>query len=198
MKNHPEIMREFLHKCVEAALAQLKMLDQAIGKYADILMIAHDIGDNREVLIGGDLWREIYKKPYIDLFFGWKQITNMKINLHTCGSVYNILGDLIECGLDIINPVQISANNMNAEKLQKEFGGKIVFWGGAYDAQLFGKDDTYEAVYKKVSETVNTLKQGGGYIFSGVHNLPPDMPKQHLKAMLDAWENSKQKGELIL
>jgi len=191
MKEYPEIMREFLYKCVNSALSQLKQLNQAIGKYVDILLIAHDIGDNRDVLIGADLWREIYKKPYFDLFQGWKKITDMKINLHTCGSVYNIMSDLIECGVDIINPVQISANNMSAEKLKKEFGAKIVFWGGAYDAQLFGKDESYDEVYKKVSGYINILKQDGGYIFSGVHNLPPDIPAHHLKAMLDAWENNK-------
>ena len=63
MKQYPEIMREFLYKCAHAALSQLKQLEQAIGKYVDILQIAHDIGDNRDVLIGADLWREIYKKP---------------------------------------------------------------------------------------------------------------------------------------
>ena len=191
MKEYPDIMREFLYKCVNSALSQLKQLDQAIGKYADILLIAHDIGDNRDVLIGPDLWREIYKKPYYDLFQGWKKITGMKINLHTCGSIYNIIGDLTECGADIINPVQVSANNMSAQKLKKEFGDKIIFWGGAYDAQLFSRDETYEETYKKVSETINILKQGGGYIFSGVHNLPPDMPEYHIRAMLDAWENNK-------
>ncbi|MCL1793163.1 MAG: hypothetical protein FWG34_04775 [Oscillospiraceae bacterium] len=191
MKEYPEIMREFLHKCVEAALSQLKQLNQAIGKYADILMIAHDIGDNRDVLIGADLWREIYKKPYSDLFSGWKKITDMKINLHSCGSVYNIMDDLIECGADIINPVQISANNMSAKKLKKEFGDKIIFWGGAYDSQLVDKNESYDEVYIKVSECINILKQGGGFIFSGVHNLLPDVPEHHLKAMLDAWENNK-------
>ena len=191
MKEYPDIMREFLYKCVNAALSQLKQLDQAIGKYVDILLIAHDIGDNRDVLIGADLWREIYKKPYYDLFQGWKKITDMKINLHSCGSIYNIIGDLIECGVDIINPVQISANNMSPKKLKKEFGDKIIFWGGAYDAQLFDKTESYDEVYKKVSDCINILKQGGGFIFSGVHNLPPDIPACHLKAVLDAWENNK-------
>jgi uroporphyrinogen decarboxylase len=191
MKQYPEIMREFLYKCTVSALSQLKQLDQAVGKYADILSIADDIGDNRGVLIGADLWREIYKKPYFDLFSDWKKITNMKINLHTCGSVYNIMDDLIECGADIINPVQISARNMSAENLKKEFGNKIVFWGGAYDAQLFGSGEAYEEVYKKVSDAVRVLKQDGGFIFSGVHNLPPDMPQHHLKAMLDAWRDNR-------
>ena len=191
MKEYPDIMREFLYKSVNASLSQLKQLNQAIGKYTDILTIAHDIGDNRDVLIGADLWRDIYKKPYMDLFGGWKKITDMKISLHTCGSVYNIMNDLIECGVDIINPVQVSARNMNAQKLKSEFGDKIVFWGGAYDSQLFSGSESYDEVYKKVSDSINILKQGGGFIFSGVHNLPPDIPVHHLKAMLDAWKNNR-------
>ena len=191
MKEYPEIMRECLYKQVNAALSQLKQLNQAVGKYVDILSIAQDMGDNRDILIGADLWREIYKKPYFDLFQGWKKITGMKINLHTCGSVYNIMGDLIECGADIINPVQVSARNMSAGKLKQEFGDRIIFWGGAYDAQLFGKNESYGEVYKKVADIINILKHGGGFIFSGVHNLPPDMPAHHLKAMLDAWRDSK-------
>jgi uroporphyrinogen decarboxylase len=152
------------------------------------------VGDNRGVLIGRDLWREIYKKPYHDLFQGWKKITGingMKINFHSCGSIYDILEDLIECGVDIINPVQISASNMSAEKIKSDFGDRIVLWGGAYDAQLFSPDESYDEVYAKVSATVNILKQNGGFIFSGVHNLPPDIPSIHIKAMLDAWNDNR-------
>ena len=191
LKEHPEIMQEFLDKSVASALSQLNQLNQAVGKYVDILSIAHDLGDNRDVLIGGDLWREIYKKPYHDLFQGWKKITDMKINFHSCGSIYNILGDLADCGVDIINPVQISSRNMSAEKIKSAFGDRIIFWGGAYDSQLFSPDETYDAVYEKVSDIINILKQGGGFIFSGVHNLTPDMPIHHIRAMLDAWNNNK-------
>jgi len=191
IKERPDIMREFLNKSVNSALSQLKQLDQAVGKYVDILSVAHDIGDNRDVLIGGDLWREIYKKPYSDFFQGWKKITGMKINFHTCGSVYSILDDLIDCGVDIINPVQISAKNMSAEKIKSDFGDRIIFWGGAYDAQMVSQNDSYDEVYKKVAGNINILKQNGGFIFSGVHNLPPDMPKEHVRAMLDAWDDNK-------
>jgi len=141
MKEHPEIMREFLNKSVKSALSQLKQLNQAVGKYVDILSIAHDFGDNRDILIGAGLWREIYKKPYHDLFQGWKKITDMKINFHSCGSIYNILEDLIGCGVDIINPVQTSARNMQAEKIKAELGNRIIFWGGAYNSQLINRDE---------------------------------------------------------
>ena len=191
MKERPDIMKEILDKAVKASLSQLRQLDQAVGKYVDILSIAHDLGDNRSVLIGDNLWREIYKPAYSELFQNWKKITKMKINFHSCGSIYGILGDLAECGADIINPVQISAKNMSPEKLKSEFGDKLIFWGGAYDAQLFTPDTSYGEVYSGVAENIKTLKSNGGYIFSGVHNLSPDIPVQHLKATLDAWQDNK-------
>jgi uroporphyrinogen decarboxylase len=114
----------------------------------------------------------------------------MKINLHTCGSVETVLGDLIECGLDIYNPVQISARNMSPESLKSRFGEKLVFWGGDYDAQMM-KGRNYDEVYAHVSHNLEVFKQGGGHIFSGVHNLPADMTEEHLRAMFDAWRENR-------
>jgi uroporphyrinogen decarboxylase len=189
MLEEPEVMQEFLYKSLTSGLSQLVELDQAIGKYVDILLIAHDFGDNNGVTIGESLWREIYKPFYKELFTSWRQITNMKSNLHSCGSVYSILGDLVECGVDILNPIQTSATNMNAIKIKEEFGSELIFWGGAYDSQLFSKEESANEVYEKVSSAIRTLSTGGGYIFSGVHNLPPDMPKHHLEAMIRAWRD---------
>lgn len=187
MKEEPDVMKEFLQKSVDAALAQLKQLDQAVGKYIDILAIAHDFGDNRGVTIGPELWREIYRPYYQQLFGKWKQITHMKINLHSCGSITDILPDLIECGLDIINPLQTSAHNMEANLLKQRFGKDLIFWGGGYDAQLFRPEDDYNAVYQKVSTTIDLFKEGGGYLFGGVHNLPAEISELHLRAMFDAF-----------
>lgn len=191
MMEEPEIMQAFLEKSLQAALEQLKLLEQAVGKYVDILSIAHDFGDNRGVMIGAPLWREIYKTYYRRLFEGWHSITNMKINLHSCGSIYEIMDDLIECGVDIINPVQTSAANMNAVSLKKEFGDKVIFWGGAYDAQLINKNASYAQVYQAVYQNIKTLANGGNYIFAGVHNLPADMPEHHIRAMIDAYKDAR-------
>lgn len=189
LMERPEEMDEILQKSVEAGLDQLKLLEQAVGKYVDILSIAHDFGDNRCVTIGDPLWRRIYKPYYKKLFQGWKAITGMKINLHSCGAVRSILGDLIECGLDVYNPVQLSGDGMDPAALKEEFGRNLVFWGGAYDTQFYSPTDSYETVYQKVSETIRILSKGGGYIMAGVHNLPPEVPGEHLRALLDAWRN---------
>ncbi len=191
MKEEPEIMKQLLQKSLEMGLIQLKMLDEAVGKYVDILGIAHDFGDNRGVMIGANLWREIYKPYYKTLFTEAKKTTKMKFNLHSCGSIVDILDDLIECGVEIYNPVQISGNGSSPDILKKQFGEKIVFWGGAYDTQLNAQFKDYESVYENVAESINTFKESGGYIFSGVHNLPAEMDKIHIKAMIDAFNDNK-------
>jgi uroporphyrinogen decarboxylase len=186
MMEEPEVMGEFLEKSLEAGLKQIRLLEQAVGKYVDILSVAHDFGDNRGVTIGDELWRSVYKPYYHRFFHGWKEITGMKVNLHTCGSVSSILGDLIECGVDVFNPVQISAANMSPAELKARFGDRLVLWGGGYDAQLSDRTATYEEVYGEVLANIRELGRGGGYIFAGVHNLPADMPEAHIRAMLDA------------
>jgi uroporphyrinogen decarboxylase len=191
MLEEPEVIKEFLEKMTDAALAQLKLVDQAVGKYVDILSIAHDFGDNNGVMIGDELWRKIYKPHYKKLFGNWHKITDMKINLHSCGSIYGILGDLIECGVDIINPVQISARGMSPGVLKKTYGNDIIFWGGGYDAQLISNDFTYEQVYDAVSKNIKIFKQDGRFIFGGVHNLPATIPEPHLSAMIDAWRDNR-------
>lgn len=191
MLEEPEVMHAILERCTNAALKQIKLLEQAVGKYVDILAIAHDFGDNRGVTIGAPLWREIYKPYYNKLFSGWHGITDMKINLHSCGSISEIMDDLIECGVDIINPVQTSAADMGAKSLKDRFGDRVIFYGGAYDAQLIDKNADYDTVYRAVYDNVKILGKGGRYFFAGVHNLPSDIPEHHFKAMINAYRDAR-------
>ncbi len=191
MMEEPDVMREILDKYAEAVLKQIEVLDQAVGKYVDMVSIVQDIGDNTGVTIGAGLWREIYKPAYKKLFQGWHRRTNMKINFHSCGSIEEIMGDLIECGMDVLNPIQTSAANMSPALLKERYGKDVVFWGGAYDSQLFDLTETYDEVYWRVYSNIKTLAAGGNYIFSGVHNLPGNLPDHHLKAMLDAFFDAR-------
>ena len=187
----PETAHEFLNKAVAAGLAQLKLVDQAVGKYADILMIAHDMGDVRGVTIGPALWRETYKLHYKRLFTEWHRITDMKVSLHCCGSIRDILADLIECGIDIFNPIQISAQGMQPEELKSQFGDKIIFYGGAFDAVQTPSEVPAEVVYETVKKNIVELSTGGNYIFASVHNIPGDTPEQHLEAILRAYNECR-------
>lgn len=189
MVAEPEACHEFLEKAVEAGIAQLRQLDQAIGKYCAVLGIADDMGDTRGITMGPDLWRTIYKPHYKRFFTEWHKITRMKVNLHTCGAMSDILDDLVECGVDIYNPVQISANNMTPESLKQRFGKKLIFYGGVFDAVQLRGDASPEIVYATVQSHIRTFSRDGGYLFAGVHNLPPDIPEPHLKAMLAAYRD---------
>jgi uroporphyrinogen decarboxylase len=196
MVSDPAACHEFLGKCVDASLAQLRQLDRAVGKYCSLLMIADDMGDARGITIGPDTWREIYKPHYHRLFTEWHRITDMKVCLHSCGSMSPILADLIECGVDIYNPVQISADNMSPEDLKQKFGDKLVLYGGAYDAIKYAGETSEDAVYNAVRENIMSLGRGGGYLFAGVHNLPGNLPENHIRAMLCAYRDVREDPSL--
>lgn len=197
LASEPEKAREFLGKALEAGLAQLRQLDQAVGKYVSLLGIAHDFGDGSGVTIGPDRWREIYKPAYKALFQGWKSITSMKISLHSCGAIRDILPDLIECGVDVLNPVQISARGMEPAALKADFGDRLIFFGGSYDSILNPPALRYEEVYRNVRQTIEALSAGGGYLFAGVHNIPAETPMEHLRAILDAYRDCRSNPALL-
>jgi uroporphyrinogen decarboxylase len=187
----PQAAHDFLYKATEAALSQIELVDQAIGKYADMMQIAHDLGDGHGVTIGPRLWREIYKPHYQALLSGWHERTQMKVNLHCCGSVSDILGDLIECGVDLFNPVQISGTNMSPASLKKRFGERLIFYGGAFDAIQTPPSTPAEVVYETVKENIRLLSDQGGFIFAAVHNIPGDTPEAHLRAILEAYHEMR-------
>lgn len=197
LSSEPDIAHEFLYKACEAGISQIRLLEQAIGRYADIMAIADDIGDSRGITIGPDLWREIYKPHYVRLFTEWHKITDMKILLHSCGSVYDILEDLIECGLDILNPVQISSSKMDPAGLKSDFGDRLTFFGGAFDAIQTPPSSSPEQVYASVKRNIETLSDGGGYIFAGVHNIPGDTPSSHIEAILKAYMDCRYNESLL-
>lgn len=195
MLSAPQTVHEFLDKACNAALSQLRLVDQAVGRYADMHVIAHDFGDLRGVTMGPDLWREIYKPHFRRLFGGWRRITRMKIAMHSCGSLADILDDLVECGLEVLNPVQVSAAGMDPAALKDRFAGRLVFYGGSYDAVAFPVDTSPEIVREGVARNIRVLSRGGGYIFSGVHNIQANVPDAHLGAILDAFKDCRDAVE---
>jgi uroporphyrinogen decarboxylase len=115
-----------------------------------------------------------------------KELADVKTNLHCCGGVRPLLPGLIDAGLDSINPVQISAEGMEAEALKRDFGQDITFWGGGCDTQQVLPHGSIEEVTNHVRHQVSTLKLGGGFVFQQVHNIMHNVPPANIMAMYDA------------
>jgi uroporphyrinogen decarboxylase len=121
-----------------------------------------------------------------------KRVPNAKIFMHTCGSVRELLPDLIEAGMDIYNPVQFTAANMDLEGLKKDFGKDLVFWGGGVNTQSTLKNASPEKVSDEVKKILDILAPGGGFVFTPVHNIQEDVPPENFWAM---WDTLMQYGK---
>ena len=113
-------------------------------------------------------------------------MANVKVMLHSCGGIRELIPDLIEAGLDAVNPVQISCRGMDAKGLKADFGKDLVFWGGGCDTQRVLPGGTPEEVRRHVKQQVEVLSPGGGFIFQQVHNVMANVPPENIVAMFEA------------
>ena len=157
-----------------------------VGDLVDVVMIGDDIGGQSGPLFSPDFYRSIVKPRQKQLVGHIKSLTDAKIWYHTCGSVVPLIPDLIDNGIDILNPVQISAANMDPGRLKDTFGQSLVFWGGGIDTQHVLSFASPEEVRQDVRKNVDVLKRGGGYVFNSVHNIQAGVPAENIVAMFDA------------
>jgi uroporphyrinogen decarboxylase len=115
-----------------------------------------------------------------------KKHSQMHTFLHSCGSIYKLMPDLIEAGFEILNPVQINAREMEPERLKKEFGRDVTFWGGGADTRFVLNQGTPAQVKEHVKHLLRVFAPGGGFVFNTVHNILPDVPPQNIVAMFEA------------
>ena len=178
---------QLMDRSVEAAISCLRRVNQAVGDYCFAWGIASDdSGTQRGEFISPDLWAEMIKPHYTKLCDWVHRNTRMKTFFHCCGSIPHLIPHLIEAGVDILNPVQTSAAGMDPLRLKREFGRRIVFWGGGCDTQSVLPTATPDAVRSHVKERLEIFSPGGGYVFNQVHNIQANVPPENVAAMLDA------------
>ena len=149
----------------------------------DILYVGDDPAGQQGMMFSPELWRKHFKPAFKRLFQVAKQ-HNVKTMFHICGNPVSIIPDLIDVGMEILCPVQVSANEMSPIKLKKEFGADISFWGGV-DVQHLLPNATPEEVRKNVRELIDILGKDGGYVLSSSHNLDIDIPVENITAMYE-------------
>jgi uroporphyrinogen decarboxylase len=158
----------------------------AVGPYIDLILFSDDYGMQTGPQISPAMFREFFKHHHEQMWQYVKQTTSAKVLLHSCGTIIDLLPDMIDTGLDAVNPVQTNCKNMEPERLKSVFGGQITFWGGGVDTQHILPNGTPEEVRADVLKNLNILAPGGGYVFQQIHNIQADVPPKNIVAMFDA------------
>ena len=157
-----------------------------VGDLVDVVMIGDDLTGQNGPLFSPKFYRDIVKPRQKKLVQHIKSLTNAKIWYHTCGSCYEYIPDLIDNGIDILNPVQIGLVNMEPKELKEKFGKRLVFWGGGIDTQHVLPFAKPSEIREHVQRNLEIFKQGGGYLFNNVHNIQYGVPAENIVALFDA------------
>ena len=166
----------------------IRFVMEPLGDRIDIVKVADDLGTQNSLLLSPETFRKRIKPFEAELYAFIKDNYHKKILLHSCGAIRPLLNDLIEIGVDAINPVQISAKDMDPRGLKEEFGDRITFWGGGVDTQHVLNVGSPQEVEEQVKTNLEIFKKGGGYVFAQVHNIMPGVPYENLMAMYDTYE----------
>jgi uroporphyrinogen decarboxylase len=179
----PERARQVMEKILEIKLAYWERALAELGDNVDVIGEADDLGGQDRTLFSPATYRALVKPLQAELFAFIRARTKAKVFLHSCGAIRELIPDLIEIGVDILNPVQVSAAGMDSASLKREFGRDIVFWGGGVDTQRVLGGGTPAEVRTEVLRRVDDLRAGGGFVFAAVHNIQPNVPAENILAM---------------
>jgi len=157
-----------------------------IGDLVDVVMIGDDLAGQYGPLFSPGFYRTIVKPRQKALVRHIKSLTHAKIWYHTCGACDVYIPELIDNGVDILNPVQISAVGMDPVELKKKYDGQVVFWGGGVDSQKTLPFASAECVYREVKKHLKIFNRNGGYVFNNVHNIQANVPPENIVAMYQA------------
>lgn len=189
----PAAAEALLDKLVEAHLANLDVLipllsDEESGEtFVDLIQLGDDLGTENGPFFSPEMYRRFFKPRHKAIIDRVKQLNpDIAVFLHCCGSIYDLLPDLIEAGVEVINPVQIAAKNMDPARLKKEFGNDLTFWGGGCDTQAVLSRGTPQQVKDHVRRNIDIFAPGGGFVFNQVHNVLAEVPPENVVAMYEA------------
>lgn len=191
---HPEKAEKFLDMIMKFWFESLGVVCSYVGDIVDIIRMGDDLGENKGPLISPRIYRKMFKPRHEEICDYIKKHSSMKIFYHGCGSISDLIPDLIEAGVDILNPVQLSAKRMEPKFLKENFGDDITFWGGGVDTREVICWKTPEEVKQHVLDLLEIFTPGGGFVWAAVHNILPDAPPQNIVACFEAIQEFNEKN----
>ncbi len=183
---HTNYIRNIYELQTETTIVNMELLLQAVGDKLDVIIISGtDFGTQKAPMVSPDLFRTLWKPFYKQMNDWVHSKTNWKTFYHTDGAVMPLMDDFVDMGVDILNPVQCSAAGMDAESIKKKYGDKLVFWGGGVDTQNTLPFGAPEDVCMEVAQRMRVFSEGGGFVFSTIHNIQANTPVDNLIAMYE-------------
>lgn len=186
MVAEPDFAEAFFERLCETICTAQSLYLAEVGDLVDIHFAADDLSGQSGPLVNPELWRKMIKPRQARIIQTIRAHTKAKIFYHTCGAAVPFLDDLVEIGVDILNPVQVSATGMDTAELKKRYGKRLSFWGGGCDTQRVLPYGTADEVRGEVRRRIRDLAPGGGFVFNPVHNIQPLVPVENIVAMIDA------------
>jgi uroporphyrinogen decarboxylase len=175
-----------LQKVTEIQSWKMARFLEDTGEYLDVVGVGDDFAGQQGLLLSPELFREMIL-PYLKRYFRMiREKTPARLHLHSCGALRDILPDLVDIGVEVLNPVQVSARGMDPVELKCAFGKNLSFWGGIDTQHVLGRGTPSE-VAQEVRRIAGILGRGGGYVLNPVHNIQPDVPPQNIVALFDAF-----------
>lgn len=186
------VYKVFKTQC-EIGLANIEKLAPVLGDKVQVVFVSGtDFGTQRGPFISPQAYRDLYKPFQKVINDKIHELTNWKIFIHSCGSIYKLIPDMIEAGFDILNPVQCSAAEMDPVRLKKEFGDALVFWGGGVDTQQTLPFGTPQDVYDQVRRRIDIFSENSGFVFNSIHNIQSNVPTENILAMFRAIDDARK------
>jgi uroporphyrinogen decarboxylase len=186
MIENPNFCEALLDKTLKFWMDYHSGFMEAVGDIVDVVMIGDDLAGQTGPLFSPDFYRKIVKPRQKKLVSHIKMLTNAKIWYHTCGSCMEFIPDLIDIGIDILNPVQISAKKMSPRTLKQKFGEALTFWGGGIDPQHVLPFAPPIQIREHVQKNIEIFMPGGGYVFNNVHNIQAEVPPENIISLFEA------------
>jgi len=186
MLTQPEFCAALLDQTLKFWMDWFRVFLGEVGDLVDVIMIGDDLAGQTGPLFRPAFYRDVVKPRHKQLVQYIHSRTKAKIWYHTCGSCLQYIPDLLDNGVDVLNPVQISAEDMDPAGLKARFGKQMVFWGGSIDTQHVLPSASPETVRQHVRQNIEIWKPGGGYVFNNVHNVQAGVPAENIVALFDA------------
>jgi uroporphyrinogen decarboxylase len=197
----PELVHHFFERLTAVYLRDLEKYLAAAGPFIQVIQLGDDLGSQTGPQISPAMYREMIKPYHQALYRFIRERSTAAVFLHCCGSIIPLIPDLIDAGVQVLNPVQISAQGMDPIRLKREFGRDLVFWGGGANMQYTVPHASLDQIRLETRELIEIFAPGGGYVFNQVHNIQANVPPEKILAIYDtaleyrAEQRAKRRGK---